>query len=419
MRIVLLVLAMLFSCFPYTQIIDSGSYTQPYALVFSTLGMFSAVDLLSKYFPRDDFFMLLLFAIVGVAIFMLTALPGPSAQDFKYLLIYASPLVFCTASFALAVDRPLLVDRILMAAASVWMFVGVVQTLIDPTFMARFVGQWEDAASVVVESGRGTLGLAPEPTHHGFHMIILGAALAIVRQRKVMPLLCVASALLVARSSSSLLAIALGSVAYLLIYTQKARVFLIGIVPAYFTVELIVESGVLPDSLRIVQILQTFFDDPMRLLTSDNSVNQRIGGIVVGAYEAVSSFLIPHGLDNQDWLDQIGRIYSTFPWLNDLSSAGIPSGLLIVIYQTGWFGLILLVPILRSMMKGHATVLAKWLMAVILFVFLSQYYISTPGFGVIYGLVLARRVRSRLALPAPPANPVVVTRPPPRRPALT
>ena len=46
---------------------------------------------------------------------------------------------------------------------------------IDPQFMTFLIGSWSESAQIVVDSGRGVLSLAPEPTTFGFHIIILAA----------------------------------------------------------------------------------------------------------------------------------------------------------------------------------------------------------------------------------------------------
>lgn len=402
MRMAVLALGLIFCLFPYTQILKIGSYTQPYAFVFCGLGALMSLSQLQKNFPRDQALVVFLFAMLGLTIFMVTCLPSPTPQDFKSLLIYLSPGIFCFSGFAIASENPKLADRIIVAAAVIWLAVGVIQTVVSPTFATQFVGEWEESATIVVESGRGVLGLAPEPTHFGFHLIILAATLMIVRKRLYLSIACLAAAVLLARSSSAILVIALGSIAYIAFYTRRARVFLIGVVPAYFAMGAIVESGLLPESLRIVGILRTIYEDPMLLITSDNSVNARLGGIYVGVNKVLSNAFIPYGMSSRSWVESIGLSLSQYPWLYDISDAGIPSGLVIVVYQTGVFGLILLFLMLRRVMARHHSKYQSWLLCMMLFVFLSQYMISTPGFGLIYGLMLARVWRAGKANPGMP-----------------
>ena len=391
MKLAILCLALLFSLFPYTQIIELDSYTQPYALIFAAMATVAALPALLKSFPRGDGIALLALAAIGVVMFLLTCMPQPTSQEFKYLLIYVSPALFAFASYALIVEHPKLADRLVSGAALAWIGVGVVQVLVDPGFMTQLVGGFSDAADVVVESGRGTLGLAPEPTHFGFHMVIMAALLALIGGRNLLAIACLVTAVLIARSSSALLALVLGGIIYMVVYTGKARLLLLAVFPAYILLGAVLASGVLPESVRVVALAKDFYNDPFYLLTSDTSANMRLGGIYVGFKEIVGNAVLPFGMAHETWLDRIGPILSRNGWLLALSDSGVPSGILIVVFQAGVFGLVALGWMIWRMMSRPRSHFEALLVSVMVFVFFSQYMISTPGFGLIYGAVLARR----------------------------
>lgn len=391
MKIAILCLALLFSLFPYTQIIELDSYTQPYAMIFAAMATVAALPTLLKSFPRGDATALLALAAIGVVMFLLNCMPRPTSQEFKYLLVYVSPALFAFASYALIVEYPRLADRIVSGAALAWIGVGLVQVVVDPGFMTQLVGGFSDAADIVVDSGRGTLGLAPEPTHFGFHMVIMAALLALIGGRNLLAIACVVTAVLIARSSSALLALLLGGIIYMVVYTGKARLLLLAVFPAYILLGAVLSSGVLPEGVRAVALAKDFYNDPFYLLTSDTSANMRLGGILVGFKEIIGNAVLPFGMAHDTWLDRIGPIMSRNGWLLALSEAGVPSGILIVVFQAGVFGLVPLAWMLWRMMSRPRSHFEALLVSVMVFVFFSQYMISTPGFGLIYGAVLARR----------------------------
>lgn len=378
--------------FPYTQIIALDSYTQPYALMFSALASMVAFPTLRSYFPAKDAIALISLAFLGVAGFLISCMPSPTLQEMKYLLIYVSPIFFAFASFGIAVEYPKAADRIIAGAALAWMAVGLIQNVVDPSFATQFVGGFSEAAEVVVDSGRGTLGLAPEPTHFGFHMTILATALVLVGGRNWLSIACLITALVIARSSSAALALGLGAFIYLVIYGKKARLFLLLIIPIYFLLGAVLKSQTLPENVRLVILLNEFYNDPLYLLTSDASANARLGGIYVGAKQILSQYFFPAGMTEAAWVDAMGPILAKNPWLLMLSGAGIPSGILIVVFQFGFIVLIPMLFVLQSMMKGLRSQYETFLLCAVLFVFFSQYMISTPGFGVIYGCVIARKL---------------------------
>lgn len=392
MRLAIYCLALIFCLFPYTQIIEFDSYTQPYALLFSIVATGAAFPIVRRSFPLGDLVALTSLAAFGTIAFLISCMPGPSPQELKYLLIYISPFFFAVASFGIAMEYPKMADRIAIFAAAMWIIVGLIQTLVDPSFAAQFVGGFSEAAEIVVDSGRGTLGLAPEPTHFGFHMIILAAATILVGGRNWLSFACLATAVLIARSSSAALALALGALIYLIIFGGKARLLVLLVIPIYFVLGALIEANALSDKIRLAVLLKEFYNDPFYLLTSDASANSRLGGIYVGAKQIVDQFFLPAGMSEQTWLDIIGPAMARNPWLIMLSQAGVPSGILIIIFQLGFFALLPLGYILYRMLSKLPSYYETFLLCVVVFVFFSQYMISTPGFGMIYGMIVARKV---------------------------
>ena len=403
MKLSLYSLALLFCLFPYTQVLDIEAYNQPYALVFSAIAAIVAFPTLRYIFPNKDFALLGFLAAFGILGFLATCFPNPTPQEFKYLLIYVSPVIFAAVAFGIAYEYPVLSDRILVFAACAWIGTGVIQTIISPTFMTQFTGSFGESAEIVIDSGRGTLGLAPEPTHFGFHMVIIATALALVGGRNILSMACLATALLIAKSSSAVLALGLGSVIFLALYTPRGWMFLAALIPGYYLLGVIVQMHILPENTRVVALLTDFYDSPWYMLTSDYSANSRLGGIYVGIKESVSNTFFPAGLSHEHWLEQMDPIMADIPWLLGLSDAGIPSGILVVVYQLGIFGLVVMAALLRRMMTHLHSHYETLLICTVVFVFFSQYYISTPGFGMIYGFALARRVRAK-RLTAPPRS---------------
>jgi hypothetical protein len=233
-------------------------------------------------------------------------------------------------------------------------------------------------------------------------MVIMSAALLLVGGRNILAMACLATALLVARSSSALLAVAVGALVYLVFHTRKARLFLLALPVVWLVLGLMLEAGIFPPGARIVILLKTFYEDPFYLIVSDYSTNARLGGIWVGIQETLRHGLLPAGLSSEFWVDSIPGIMSRNPWLYGMSEAGIPSGLVIVIYQLGVFGLGLVGYFLWRMTTGLRSHAEAFLISAAIVVFFSQYMISAPGFGLLYGILLARRRAAAVRTGPPP-----------------
>lgn len=298
-------------------------------------------------------------------------------------------------------------DRVIVGSTIAWIAVGSIQAIIDPNFMTGLVGNYGSDVEVVLESGRGVLSLAPEPTHFGFHMIILATLLALVGGRNALSLICLATAVFIARSSSAVLALGLAAIVYIVIYGRLARMLLIAVLPAYFLLGLILTSGLLSSDIRLVALLHNFYQDPFYGITTDASANMRLGGIYVGFQEIARSLLMPMGLASETWEMAIGPALARNPWLMFLSSAGVPSGILIVVYQLGFIGLLIMAYLIQLLAREGQSHYETFLLFSIPFVFLAQNMIATPGFGVIIGVLMARRaINSSQQRPQGAASPM-------------
>ncbi|MDE2431035.1 MAG: hypothetical protein KGM99_20125 [Burkholderiales bacterium] len=348
---------------------------------------------------RIESFSLLLFFLFGFLIFLISSLPNFSPQDLKALLIYISPLCFSATFFVFSLERPDLFHKIVKISALIWISVGLAQYFISPNLFAGLVGGWGEAAGGIVESGRGVLGLAPEPTHFGFHMLLLASILYILKSNRLLIALCIFSSIFLARSSSAILAMAIGLFLCLLV-RSRILFFLLSISILLFFVfgrtDFTTEQPG-EDANRILLLLSLFLNNPTDFLMIDGSINLRIGGIIVGYDLILDSWLLPNGMSNLDWIARSREILNPRPWLYDISDSGIPSGYLIVIYQVGFIGFMFLLPAIYRISSAARSALGTWIVFTALSIFLGQYMISNPGFGLLYGCAAAEWFRKRQA----------------------
>lgn len=402
--------AFLLACiFPYTQILPLGSYNQPYALLFGTLiFMVRGPTTLADMRPLDRW-MLAGLLIVGVGLFLANGFASLSAQDLKYFLNYLTPFLLVPAAVSIANRDPDKIERILRFGICVWVVVALVQQR-DPTFLSFLVGSFAEASEASVESGRGVVGLAPEPTHHGFHMLVLGAAYAALGRRRWPVLLCIADALLLARSASVVLALALGIGLWCCLRPRRLIVpAILGGAVLLFGVGFIA-FGSSEDS-RVLSLIGLVLKNPTDLLMIDYSVNVRLGGLLAGFAHSINEFFVPHGMSEVQWAAARIEIIRTTPWLVDISTVGVPSGFGIILYQGGWLAIPLVAMIVVRFSSGHRL---GWQGAIIvssIFVFLSLYYLASPDFSVAYGLMAWR------AMQEPRRRPTPATVPPSEAPA--
>src|SRR5215217_7088272 len=167
---VLAVVLILAIAFPYIQPLPSDSYTQIYAIVAAALIMVLTGVRGIVTAPPLDRLALIGLAVAGLVAFALSSFPQFGGQELKYLLNYVSPLIIAPAIMILALEQRRSLDIALRFSAAVWLLVALAQSLIDPSFGTALLGGWGGFVSDISASGRGVVGLAPEPTHHAFHI---------------------------------------------------------------------------------------------------------------------------------------------------------------------------------------------------------------------------------------------------------
>ena len=388
-------IAFLISClFPYTQFLPLETYTQPYAFILGLILFLVRAKEVFPSLPRSDTLALTGLAFVGTLGFIINCFPSPNEQEAKYLLMYLSPLILTIALLSVLHRYPETVLKVVSVSALVWLLVGAIQTIYDPNFASSFVGVWQEAAEVVVESGRGVLSLAPEPTHHGFQLLLLGATLAVLQGKPWLIWSCVLGALFLARSSSAILALVCGAVLLVIQRPfQLARPILLLLLAA--PIALAFSEGIVAENSRVLSLIYSFLEEPAALLAIDYSVNLRIGGLIASVQYSIQSFLLPHGLSHEGWLENSKEILKQFSWLMDISSAGPPSGFIIIVYQLGFFAVLLLWQPISRMLRAPIPELSKLLVLAALFVFLGQYLISAPGYSMLYACLIHRFLLSR------------------------
>lgn len=390
------------STMPYVQLLPIGSYTQPYALVLALLIVVRKWHTIFRTMPAIDLLAVLSLFVLGTFLFLISSFPEVKPQELKYLLNFASPFFIAAATFVVASERPELAATVLRTSIAIWLATALVQTFVTPSFLSFLIGSWSDVAEHSVASGRGVVALAPEPTHHGFHMLLLAASAALLFDRpRFWPALAVADAVLLARSSSAVLAIAIGLMLWTLIKPYRLAVT-IPVVAVVVGSGLAVALALFGEDSRLLTLADAFLREPQNILAVDASVNARLGGLIASFHYMIEHGFVPNGISHVRWLATSEEIIRRHDWLMFLSESGPPSGIGVILLQLGFVAFPIIAVIARRFLQ---TDLRGWASLVVLSafaVFLGQYYIGAPGFGLVYGLAIHRAARRRSAPAAVP-----------------
>lgn len=396
---------LIFAIFPFTQIIPLHTYNQPYA-VLSAILLLLAFPQALRGLPQLDRLMLVYLLLIGITMFLIAIPNELGVRQIQYLLAYGSPLVIVTALVFVMRSDPDRARRIVLFGILAWVGVALIQRLVSPSFLVFLASESEELAVNVLASGRGNLGLAPEPTHHGLHMLCLGGALMLLRGPLWAVALAFASALLLAMSSFAALVIALGVVLWMVLRPWRWPVLILA--GGSFTLLLAYGSVLFEDDSRIGILLHLLNTYGIDTLLRDASSNARIYGIIAPATESLRGFLVPLGMEHSAWIALSDRILMQNPNIYFLSGAGPASGYGLILVQAGVFALPFLAYSFYRLCVLDAATWRGIFPAVAFSVFVGQIYLSTPSFSLVLAAaitaVLLRRDAARQARAAGPDN---------------
>lgn len=387
-------LIILFTTFPYVQILPLETYTQPYALILSVLVLVLQPKIIASVYYADRIALLGL-ASVGICIFLLSSFPYTNGQEYKYLLNYISPIFITLASLKYLSRQYDNGKKILQISILIWLSVSVIQKFINHNFASALVGQWGEHSLDIIESGRGVLSLAPEPTHHAFHILILAACLIqldLSRFSRVLVFLCILDAIFLAFSSSAVLALGLATLAMIIFY-QLWLALGLGVCLAFttfFDIQNINNLINMQGEGRLFMLINEVLAQPSLLLSIDYSLNVRLGGMLATFIASGENFLIPHGLEFASWEANREKLLHDLPWLMDLSTGGPPSGIGVLVFQIGVFALPFIWHVFKRILSIRVGPVERLVLLSIPFIFLGQYYISAPTFSLLYACAIYR-----------------------------
>jgi len=386
-----------FVFFPYFQIVKSNSYNQPYALFFSILLIIINKGFISYLLKKKKILVLLSPILIGTFLFIINCFPYNNLIEYKYLIVYFSITLITIATVIVALKHLELIRRMTIFAFYAWSLTSLIQYFFDPSFlMVHFqAGEEFEAldANILLDSGRGILGFAPEPTHHGFHMLLIAFTLVLLEEKWWMILWCILQSLFLAKSSSALLTVVLGillSLVFLNLSMKKLYFIFFLIFFGIIGHTYIQNFDISGTNSRMLSLIYYALMNPEDAITFDASMNSRLGGMYATIALVFSDLFMPHGLSQDSWMFYHDMLMKKFNWLNYLSETQAPSGLFSLLFQSGWLMIPSLYLLFKSVMMLKLSHNVNWLKYTFFLIALSQFSLGTPIFCLIFGLVFSK-----------------------------
>lgn len=374
--------------FPYSAVLPLELYNQPWPLLIAVASLPGALLEAKRRgdggLRRSDRAWVLWITAVGLGLFMACAAGTPGLQEFKYLIAFLAPAVYLPTLALMVRYRATATRRIIQTSLLVWFSVSVVQALFDPSFMSFVLGRWSEVAIDVAESGRGTIGLAPEPWYHAGHVIMITAAAAMLGSRWPWIALGIVDVLLLARSSGGTACVVAGVLASVACSRWSGRKSLIAISVAVAILILTWLVAEVDREGRFGGLVGGMLSDPVELLRSDYSMNARLSGLYSAIVLPVHSYGMPAGMNHEAWLRARESMLASNPWMIDLSLVGPASGLGALAFQGGILVLPALGTVALRILWVRSGIMARSLACASLAVVCCQYSVASGAFWLVY-----------------------------------
>lgn len=347
-------LFVLFSFFPYVELLSLGVDNQPNALILSLI-------LFPLWFKRKinvDIMCLFMLFLSSIIVFFIFYMRTHSIYTLKSIIQYLSLFVISFVTFE-GLKRFHGFPYILYALSIlVWFACGTLQYYVDPLFGSSLLFR----SSGVFQGGRGITSLATEPTYYGYiclFFIIIGYLnFSKKKSFNFLLLLLVFQLFFYSRSFTSFLVLMTSFVftffiAFVIRDKNRSKYALFMSLFALFALMAYFFSFYLSGS-RFGYLIQLFLDDPFEFLLLDSSANVRFTNIFFSIYAFFKDLFLPHGYNYfGSYIDELlidkpcfGAFFNAYTY--QLKFNYVQSGIGNIFFELGLFSLLYINVYIRS-----------------------------------------------------------------------
>lgn len=271
--------------FPYLSFLKTPFSLQPYSLIFSLFYILFAENINFKI--RNLLWLPIISALGALS---LAAIGGDTLNIIRSLYNYFAFAILLPTYFLILSNSKIIIKDWIKIASTIYFLTGIIQLLVDHSFMSCCVANIQDQ-DILLISGRGVASLSPEPTFFGFISCIL-IFLSYIYKDKYSFIINIISLIYLSRSS---LAIACIFLVFTFFIFSKAKFYikLIAFGVSWFLIYITI--SVLPESLRIVNLLRLIYNNDISSAFSDESVEGRFYHIITPFISSFDNYFLPFG----------------------------------------------------------------------------------------------------------------------------
>ena len=382
-----------FCFFPYIDIINIGTDTQPNALVMSALLLF-AINNKRLNLPIILLWVLFLFSLFRAVTSSLSVF-----ETLKNILNYLSAPMICLAAYNVFIKMKFRLSfRLFMFVVLSYFTVGFMQMFVDPEFMTFLLNQ---GARGVMLGGRGVVSLCPEPAFYGsicLFFIVFSLLQYSGRQNLYSIPLLVIQLVFFSQSATSIIILLAGLLVFMVLQLLRFRM---SYVLASVMVLILFTGfrGTLQDSYtdsRASILINEIIENPLLIAQIDVSAGVRITSSISPFLAMKHNAFMPMGMGR--YKDFVSDLYKEghYPKLlsvyivNEIGRLG--GGINMILFHLGFIGLLFPMAIYMCFKKNlrNDKVLLAFVIFIVLLFTQIQLMHSMIGFILASALFLGK-----------------------------
>lgn len=381
----------LFCFFPYIKILPFNTDSQPNALVLAMI----IVIFSSNYKLKSEFTTLglvFIFSLIGL-------LFDHDWNAMRSVANYLSIFLIPYATFDI-LKKHGVSYALWKTAIAIWGGIGLVQLIVDPQFGSFLLPRHQDVIGRL-ETGRGVVSLAPEPTFYGIMCLLLMCVGYLnfkqEHRYKIWMLVLLAQFLFLSRSSTCIFVLLLGlATYYLIIGLRKSPKILVGSIVG-FVLAIVLIRALEPyiAEFRAGHHLLMVLNDPTQFMIMDPSVNERFIHAFFPIYGFFQNFGLPHFYN--EFNDYMRHIYFSWDFMDYIiyyrqNYTRIMSGVGCSLYELGIVGGLIWYVLFKDIIKISKRDSVLLLVGLVYFyIMLNAMPLTNALVGYVLGNIIYRR----------------------------
>lgn len=372
-----------------------GTDSQPNALIIA-LCLF---PFCCKWKMNKNLTLLLLLAIIAFILLFISPLNFGSIRS---LVNYISLFVITYVTYFSLKKIRGIPYSLFKAIIWIWFLVGTIQLFINPDFMSFLIPRGNSAHTL--ETGRGIVCLAPEPTFYGITclFLVLFTHLNFKNEPKVnrLYLLLGIQILLYSRSSLAIFILLVSVGLYFALnFFNKKYFFKIIVVLILISFTIFIILNKYSDQIstyRVGKLLSLAVESPQTVLLLDASTNERFVHIFFPIYGCLENYFLPHGYEDFQYFME--KCFNTkkfsdlfTPYLLSNPIIRIMSGWGSLFYELGAFGLLLIIVFYNSISSVYQGKTRIMILAIIGMLLMNAIPFSNPIIPFYIGNLLYKK----------------------------